>query len=77
MIFARYAGLPGEENRLIGFTKEDLAMLVKSEVLLLLGDGVRTILVYADDAATLEASVRLASQLLEAELSAAKGEHQC
>jgi hypothetical protein len=73
VIIARYVGVPGTKNQLIGFTKADLAELMKSEVLLLVDGDQRTILVYAEDAATLEASVSLASSMLAAE-RAAQGE---
>lgn len=78
MIIVRYSGLPGTENRLIGFTKEDLANLVSNEVLLLVAEDLRLVLVYAEDKATLEASISTASSMVKAEAAkAAKGGHQC
>lgn len=70
MIVARFNTSNGGEIGVLGLTKENLEMLVKSEVLFLADVGM--VLVYAEDDATLEASIRLASQMMAAEFPVAE-----
>lgn len=68
MIVARFKTPNGGEIGVLGLTKANLEMLVKSEVLLLANVGM--VLVYAEDGATLETSIRLASQMMAEEFQA-------
>lgn len=68
MIVARFKTPNGGELGVFGLTKADMELLVRSEVLLLA--NVVMVVVCVDDDATLEASVRLASQMMAAEFPA-------